>query len=596
MILQKFLFDLRNKDTDRLYVDYSGTVQKSDDIVFMSQGAKLDLKTYFNCFAAGKWRKYTKISTIRCEFLLSGKAEICVYSLAHDREKVNKKLLCSQTVDLKEAGRTQTRSIAISEGDVFAVEIKAEEGGACLYEGTWITDDEIAQNEVNLGIGICTFKREAYVERNMNQLKAEILENEKALSYGHVQVCISDNAGTLVHDKIASPSIQVVNNKNLGGVGGFTRDMLELMENPSITHVLLMDDDAVIAPGAVEKTYMFLSALKEEYKDYIVGGGLLRQDRPVLQYEAGAMWNDGDIAAHNHDMDMTQLENVICNEKERVTEYAGWWYSCIPVSFIKDKQLPLPLFIHRDDIEYGLRAEGKFIFLNGICVWHEAFENKLPGFLEYYDVRNLAITNAIHNKNYTAKQFKKMLFIQVSSNIGKYRYRYVDLNLKGAVDFLKGFQWFYRLDTLEYHKSLAKYNYQAVDAGEFVGYHGMTEEDLQPCQTEEDERPSAIIRLIKMMTFNGHFLPARKESVRVVRPNPNIYDLFRMKEVIYVDSNGKAVHVKRNLGEFFEAYIKLYKVFRLIDKHYERACKEFLENHKKIQSHEFWREYLLNDM
>ena len=40
-----------------------------------------------------------------------------------------------------------------------------------------------------------------------------------------------------------------------------------------------------------------------------------------------------------------------------------------------------------------------------------------------------------------------MLFVQVSSNIGKYRYKYVDLNLKGAVDFLRGFKWFYNSDT-----------------------------------------------------------------------------------------------------------------------------------------------------
>ena len=90
----------------------------------------------------------------------------------------------------------------------------------------------------------------------------------------------------------------------------------------------------------------------------------------------------------------------------------------------------------------------------------------LPGFLEYYDIRNLAITNAIHNPQYTAKEFKKMLFIQVSSNIGKYRYKYVDLNLKGAVDFLRGFKWFYNADTLKLHGELAKYNYQAQPSRE----------------------------------------------------------------------------------------------------------------------------------
>ncbi len=42
-------------------------------------------------------------------------------------------------------------------------------------------------------------------------------------------------------------------NKNLGGVGGFTRTMFEHMRDDKITHVLLMDDDAVISPEAIEQ-------------------------------------------------------------------------------------------------------------------------------------------------------------------------------------------------------------------------------------------------------------------------------------------------------------------------------------------------------
>ena len=51
-------------------------------------------------------------------------------------------------------------------------------------------------------------------------------------------------------------------------------------------------------------------------------------------------------------------------------------------------------------------------------LWHEAFENKCPGTNEYYDIRNLAILNAIHDEKFTAKQFKKVLFKEISSNIG----------------------------------------------------------------------------------------------------------------------------------------------------------------------------------
>ena len=455
------------------------------------------------------------------------------------------------------------------------------------------SDEEREKKEVKIGIGICTFKREKYVERNMKVLKENLLNNENALSYGHLSVCISDNGGTLVREKIEDEHIRIVKNKNLGGVGGFTRTMFEHMRDDSITHVLLMDDDAVISPEAIERTYTLLTLLKEKYRMAVIGGSLLREDLPTLQYECGACWNDGDIVANNHNFDMTQLKNVVINEQIQKAEYTGWWYSCIPVPFIKEMHYPLPFFIHRDDIEYGLRANGQFIFLNGITIWHEAFENKLPGFLEYYDVRNLAITNAIHNPQFAAKDFKKMLFVQVSSNIGKYRYKYVDLNLKGAVDFLRGFKWFYNADTLGVHDGLKKYNYQSMPAEEFIGHNGIKPEDLDPCGRPEAEPPCKLKRILIMLSMNGHFLPAYKNrATKVARPNPNIYDLFRCNEVVYADAAGNAICVKRSRIELLKAYIKMLKVFRLIDLHYDKVCEEYRKNHSKLESKDFWSSYL----
>ena len=79
--------------------------------------------------------------------------------------------------------------------------------------------------------------------------------------------------------------------------------MFEHMRDDSITHVLLMDDDAVISPEAIERTYTLLTLLKEKYRMAVIGGSLLREDLPTLQYECGACWNDGDIVANNHNFD-----------------------------------------------------------------------------------------------------------------------------------------------------------------------------------------------------------------------------------------------------------------------------------------------------
>ena len=96
-----------------------------------------------------------------------------------------------------------------------------------------------------------------------------------------------------------------------------------------------------------------------------------------------------------------------------------------------------------------------------------------------------------------------------------------------------------------------------------------------------------------MLSMNGHFFPAYKsETTKVARPNPNIYDLYRCKEVVYADATGKAICVQRSRGELVKAYIKMLKVFRLIDKHYDRVCNEYRRNYSKLESREFWKNYL----
>lgn len=589
MILQNIVLKETDKTKHSLYYRTSGKFEEEAGSIVLKSGDTLDLQTYFNVFSCGKWNKYAGIQEVSLAIEFEGQIQIEVWYL---KKSGKAEKIAETTGNHDSCAVEKVRAIPVRSQGVLGVKVNALGKGARIYGGYFETDRTPA-GDIKIGIGICTFRREEYVKRNMNLLKKEVFSNSASQVREHLKVCIADNAGTLETEELETPEIKIIKNKNLGGVGGFTRDMLEYLEDDRmVSHILLMDDDAVIAPESLERTFALLSLLKPEFRDYTIGGALLRLDRPLIQYESGADWNNGDIFAHNHDFDLSVLDTVIENEEEMPTEYTGWWYSCIPVTLIRRKGLPLPLFIHRDDIEYGLRSEGRFIFLNGICVWHEAFENKLPGFLEYYDVRNLAIVNAIHSPDYQARDFKKMLFVQVSSNIGKYRYKYVDLNLKGAVDFLKGFGWFYRLDTLENHELLKVYNYTVEDAENYVGYLGLKEKELRLSPNEEERLPGKLERIWKVITMNGHFFPAFKTKIKTVRPNPNIYELYRQREVLFVDNTGKALHVKRSRAELIKAYLKLFRVFRLIDKRYEKASRSYRENFSKLTSKTFWKKYL----
>ena len=61
----------------------------------------------------------------------------------------------------------------------------------------------------------------------MEILKQDILENEDSPCYGKVWVHISDNASSLDGIVDSQEHITVDKNANLGGVGGFTRGIIE---------------------------------------------------------------------------------------------------------------------------------------------------------------------------------------------------------------------------------------------------------------------------------------------------------------------------------------------------------------------------------
>lgn len=590
MILQKMVFTTPMEGTRALCFQGEKADVAGRNLI-IEKGGKVQLNTFYNLFSMKKWVKYTKIKSVNPVVEYSGKCQIDVYEFCYKDGKIKQKKVFTETLesDIKEIYRLN--EFKLKEDAVLGLEIIALEDTK-IYSGYYEAQSSIESRDVELGICICTFKREEFVERNMKAMTEGILENPEALSYGHVRIIISDNAQSLETEKIENERITIVKNRNLGGVGGFTRAMMEhLHGKDEITHFLLMDDDATIDPEAVERTYRFLTVLKPEYYEYLMGGSLMRKDSSLIQYERGAVWNNGQLLINGCDMDLGTTEHAIMSEWEEFSDYAAWCYCCIPREHIVKNGLPLPIFIHMDDAEYGLRAEGKFMFLNGVCVWHDAYGCKMPGTMEYYDVRNPVIVNAIHRPDYTAKDFKIFLLKQVSRNVGKYRYQYIDMNLRAAVDFLRGFEWFYHLDTLKLQGELAKYNYQMEEAEKYLRYEGIEESDFDWYGVKVKEDPRWM-KVLKALTVNGYFLPAKKQKIKVSRPDPPVFELFRYKEVLYVDANRKALHVKRSFWQFLGAYVKLFKVCRLIDKRYAKVCKEYREKYHLLTEEKFWNDYL----
>ena len=81
--------------------------------------------------------------------------------------------------------------------------------------------------------------------------------------------------------------------------------------------------------------------------------------------------------------------------------------------------------------------------------------------MEYYDIRNHCIVNAIHCPEYSTRKMKLLLLKWTTSNIVKYRYQYVDMNIRGLEDFLKGADWFMQQEPVALHAEIGRMNYKA---------------------------------------------------------------------------------------------------------------------------------------
>ncbi|MCI7814462.1 MAG: glycosyltransferase [Lachnospiraceae bacterium] len=599
MELQKLLFPSDIEEEERkLYYDSKDKLEygSAGGEIFLQEGQKITFDTYLNSFSTGKWKKYTTVTEVSLEMILQGEFRIVLY---HKFLRQGICHTCKIAEQVIKAEKKECRSVSfgtLKKEGIFYLSCESLHDTGVLYEGAYVTK-EMERRKVHLGLNICTFKREAYVERNMNVLRKAFLENPESQLYGNVSVYISDNGQTLPKHLGEIQGIHIVKNKNVGGVGGFTRGILEAKDQ--VTHIVMMDDDAVILPASIERTYVLLTLLKDRYLDYTVGGALMRLDTPWIQYESGAQWNSGNILALRHNWDMRDKMMVLKNEIENESvEYTGWWYTCIPVKMIESEKLPLPIFIHRDDIEYGLRTGVGFLLLNGICVWHEAFENKMPGTLEYYDIRNLAIVNAIHDEKYGKRQFKQILTKWVSGNIARYRYQYVDLNLRGAIDFCRGIDWLKEQDGQLLHQKIGALNYKAKPRESFVGVWGLEEKDLYPDQSERLQQEKAMSpqrKIWQILTMNGYFLPAKRGKALVVTPYDNVYRLYRVEKIVFMDQNGNGVAVKRSLRQFFACYRKLFQTLRYIDCHYEEAKRQYQKRYGELIEEDFWNHYLEMD-
>lgn len=577
-VLQNVLLpETSGSDTTELYARFFGDATVFDGKILLSGGAEVSFDTYFGVFSIEKWKKYTEINDFSLTVYAKGKYDLTVskrYFLP-DGQQGNVTLFTKSCED------ETTVSLPNETQGVLYFSLRAH--GFVTFERATFNGALPNRKEIKLCGVICTYRREEYVKRNVSAIK-DLAENETSPLRGKLDLIVVDNGKTL--EGLESDSVTLIRNKNVGGAGGFTRGLIafnERKEKFGYTHVLLMDDDVSFEKEAIFRTVTLLSALKDDYKDAFIGGSMFRLDRKFIQNELADRWDfqKGKVAPVCPMLDMRKAENVAESEKERPIDYFSWWYCVMPADVPADDNLPLPIFIKRDDIEYGLRNGKTFLTLSGINVWHEPFEDKRPAFLEYYYTRNRLIMETVLGKNFTKKEYKNQLKKEVVKDILAFRYNEAAAAISGMEDFVKGADFLKNTDPTALNKRLMGYNAKLTPM----------EKTLNEAQYNAKRRFSKVKKLLALFTMNGWLLP-RGKTVVVPTVRPDYKALFGAKRAINVNKNGDGFVTEKSYKKALETWKYYKKTAKTFDKKFEWAKNDYRAKKNDLISLPFWKEYL----
>ena len=288
------------------------------------------------------------------------------------------------------------------------------------------------------------------------------------------------------------------------------------------------------------------------------------------------------------------FNDVIRNEavwKDRDYEYAGWWYCCIPTSIAREDNLPLPLFIRGDDVEYSLRNKAQFLTMNGICVWHMGFTQKFNAMMELYQVMRNSLAFQAFADVATDIDFAARIKRFFRTEILRFNYDSAELLLDALEDFMKGPEFYREPRGEEIMKKQSQKNEKLVDLSEFPG------QKLYLDELYKDKEISHLKLFLYRLTWNGQFAPnfmLDKEPVMIP------YDWFYAKgkqalhtNLLAVNPFTETAHMRTLDRKRGRALLRRSrKLFKHYKKHHIEIEKNYRDHFKEFTSVAFWEKYL----
>lgn len=429
-IVQRVIFPAnRDLDTLPLYVDPdTSKVQKDDggssavvqavgmarklhpeDIldrgsVQVRRGERLSFGSYFNAFPASYWRKWTIATKTVLHLETEGEGTVIVY---RSNARGASQRVDSVLVEGSASNDFELTLAPFGDGGWYWFDLIAGGDGMTLKTAHWAVPDE-GRPQGRVTLGVTTFNRADYCLETIKSIDAdaglrEILAELIIVDQGNKKV--ADEAGFDAVAESMGEQLRIINQGNLGGSGGFARNMYEMVVSDKSDYVMLLDDDIELETEGVMRAVAFADLCR---KPTIVGGHMFDMyNKSVLHAYSEVvnfyrfLWGPVE-GLGNHDFSAAGLRSTPQLHRRWDADYNGWWMCLIPKTVVETIGLSLPVFIKWDDAEYSLRGRAAgfpTVTLPGAAVWHVSWADKDDSvdWQAYYHERNRLIATLLHS-------------------------------------------------------------------------------------------------------------------------------------------------------------------------------------------------------
>ncbi|GAA1255311.1 glycosyltransferase [Oryzihumus leptocrescens] len=363
-------------------------------LVRLPAGHPVAFSGWFAALPSAYWAEHTRVRSVRLEFDASAPVHVELRTSSG----------VAASTEAQQGSLTLELPAAPAEGWAWPA-FRAPQGADVSWR--WLTDDvQVAPR--SLGVAITTFDRNEACLAQLDVLASAAAPGGPLADVLGPVVVVDQGTRPLREapgfDSVAErlgQRLRLATQSNLGGSGGFARGLHDALEDPEVSHVVLLDDDALAQPEGLARAAAFAAAAT---RPTIVGGHMFDSAAPTTLYRLGEVldrrrftWTSLPGTPMNTDLAGVPVGRHAWLQPPYAVDFQPWWMCVVPREAVEAVGLPMPFFLKWDDVEFGLRsgrAGYPSVVLPGAAVWHDSWVGKgaETGWQSYFLLRNRLVT------------------------------------------------------------------------------------------------------------------------------------------------------------------------------------------------------------